>query len=95
MPNRPDRPDSPNGASVGGKPSTIVFEFPGLSIMQHQWLSARMVVVTCPSCGASHLYSTATPPTTFVHEDDACPILRRIEAALAIFQAWQTCADTN
>jgi hypothetical protein len=65
----------------------LVLVFPGLSIMERQWLSPRMLFVKCPGCGASQLISVATPPTTFVHEDDACPILRRIEAAIALFNS--------
>lgn len=69
-----------------GKP-VVIYLFPGLSIMERHWLSAGMLFVRCPGCGASLLYSTADPPTTFVHEDDDCPILRRIEGAIAMFEA--------
>jgi hypothetical protein len=34
-------------------------------------------------------------PATFVHENDDCPILPRIEAALAKVRAAQNCADTH
>jgi hypothetical protein len=61
--------------------------FPGLSIMHHRWLTAGILIVTCPGCGASLVVSIAAPPTTFMHEEDDCPILRRIEAALAMFEA--------
>jgi hypothetical protein len=40
------------------------------------------VRVGCPGCGASQIFSTATARAAFVHEDDDCPILLRIEAAL-------------
>lgn len=53
-----------------------------------------MLVVRCPSCGASQMFSTATPPETFVHKNDDCPILVRVEAALATLRA-ALAAETN
>jgi hypothetical protein len=82
MPSRRDRLDYLNSPAAGA-----VFVFPGLSIMQHKWLSAGTLLVKCPGCGASLMVSSAAPPTTFVHEDDDCPILRRIEAAIALFNS--------
>lgn len=64
-----------------------VLMFPGLSIMEQRWLSPGLLLVRCPGCGASLVYSTADPATMFVHEDEDCPILRRIEAAIAMFEA--------
>lgn len=64
-----------------------VLMFPGLSIMERRWLSAGLLMVRCPGCGVSQLFSTASPPSTFVHEDDDCPILRRIEVAIAMFNS--------
>ncbi len=62
--------------------------------MQLRWLSAGLLVVRCPSCGASQMFSTATPPETFVHKNDDCPILVRVEAALATLRA-ALAAETN
>ncbi|HYT73515.1 MAG TPA: hypothetical protein VEL79_02095 [Vicinamibacterales bacterium] len=67
-------------------PVTVIV-FPGLSIMQRRWLSAGLLIVRCPGCGASQLFSTATAPAPFVHEDEDCPILLRIEAAFAMLKA--------
>jgi hypothetical protein len=61
--------------------------------MQRRWLSAGLLVVRCPGCGASQMFSTATPPATFVHEDDDCPIFQRIEAALARLWAAQAAGN--
>jgi hypothetical protein len=75
-------------ADFGNATSPLtVWLFPGASIMKFTWLSDGLAIVRCPGCGASQLFSTAAPPATFVHEDDECPILRRIEAALAMFNA--------
>lgn len=84
MPDRRQPADAPADASPR---RPIVLMFPGLSIMQRQWLSPGMLIVTCPGCGAAAVVSIAAPPTTFVHENDACPILRRIEAAIAVFNS--------
>lgn len=86
MPNYPDR-------SSADAPLTVLV-FPGLSIMQRRWLSAGLLVVRCPGCGASQIFSTANVPATFVHDDDECPILRRIEAALTRLRAAQA-AESN
>jgi hypothetical protein len=63
--------------------------------MKVTWLPAGSAIVRCPACGASQLLSTASPATTFVHEDDDYPILRRIEAALARYRATVENAVTN
>ena len=86
MGDRPDRSDPQDRPAVDGPPPTVLL-FPGLSIMECTWLSAGLMVVRCPGCGASQMFSTTTPPAMFVHEDDDCPILARIEAALVVLRA--------
>lgn len=80
MPNRPDRSSA--------APPTIVM-WPGLSLMDVRVLPAGLVI-RCPGCGASQLVTTGATgpvvPAAFVHERDDCPVLLRIEAALARLQ---------
>ena len=83
-----DRPATP-------LPLTILI-FPGASLMEFHWLSIGLVVVRCPGCGASQMFSTMTAPMDFMHEDDDCPILRRIQAALAMLRhATHDCVVRN
>jgi hypothetical protein len=63
-------------------PPLTVWLFPGGSLMDVTWLSVWSAIVRCPGSGASQLVLTAAVPATFVHEDENCPILRRIEAAI-------------
>ena len=69
---------------------TIVM-FPGLSLMEVQRLAFDTVRYRCPGCGATMTLTSrsaaAVSHVTFVHEDDACPVLVRIEAALARMEA--------
>jgi hypothetical protein len=62
--------------------AVTVLVIPGLSIMERRWLSPRLMIVRCPGCGSTELFSTVAPKATFVHEREDCPILRRVEAAL-------------
>jgi hypothetical protein len=78
-----------------GAKGPVIWLIPGASIMKITWLSAGSAILRCPACGASQVFSTASPPPTFVHEDDDCPILRRIEAALARYRATVEKAGTN
>jgi hypothetical protein len=63
-----------------------VLVFPGACLMEFTWLSAGSAIVRCPGCGASHVISIASPPASFVHGFDDCPILRCVEAAIAMFE---------
>ena len=68
-----------------------VLVLPGVSLMDIQPLAAGLVVVGCPACGASQVFTAgstgAIVPAVFVHENENCPILLRIEAALARLRA--------
>lgn len=92
MPDRPDR------SSDGGAPLTIVI-LPGASLLDIQPLADGMTLVRCPGCGATRVF-TARPAgaaishVAFVHEEDDCPVLVRIEAALAELRAARA-AETN
>ncbi|PYR51781.1 MAG: hypothetical protein DMF89_04680 [Acidobacteria bacterium] len=81
----PDRPGRRTGSATA--PFTIVI-FPGASLMNIQPLTDGVTLVGCPGCGAVQIFVVGQPPfTAFVHEDDTCPILRRIQAAMAWLQA--------
>lgn len=56
---------------------------PGASLMDIRQLTDNLTLVHCPGCGACHLLTPRPADVTFVHEGDACPVLARIEAALA------------
>ncbi len=79
----PDRSDA-------NAPLTIVL-VPGASLMDIRQLAVGMVRVRCPGCGATMVMTArsagAASQLTFVHEDAECPVLVRIEAALARLRA--------
>lgn len=91
MPHRSD----PSGDA--GAPLTIVI-LPGASLLDIRPLPNGMALVRCPGCGATAVFTArsvgAVSHVTFVHEDDECPILARIEAALAGLRASRA-AETN
>lgn len=74
----PDRP-------VDAPPLTV-WLFPGASVMTIERLPEGLVTVRCPGCDAVMSFF-GPPPQTFMHESDSCPILRRIQAAVACLQA--------
>ncbi len=83
--------DRPADAAV---PPVTVILLPGASLVDIHRLAAGLVLIRCPSCRAAQIVSTTTPTTSFVHADDDCPILRRIEAALV--RLWAAlAAETN
>jgi hypothetical protein len=69
-------------------PTQTVVVLPGASLMTIQTLAPDMTLVRCPACGATKALSSGSEGgiihIAFVHEDDACPILRRIQAALRL-----------
>ncbi len=76
-------PDRPAAAAADAPPLTL-WLFPGASLMDFTWLSPGLAIVRCPGCGASQRYSITHVPEAFFHENDECPILKRIEWALAL-----------
>jgi hypothetical protein len=60
---------------------------PGLALMEVVQPRPDVMFVRCPGCGASATFTTAHPPRAFAHENDGCPILRRIRAVMAEVQA--------
>jgi hypothetical protein len=90
-------PDRPARASDTDAPVTIVI-LPGASLLDIRWLADGTTLVRCPGCGATLVYTVqsagAVSHMAFVHEEDDCPVLARIEAALALLRAVQA-AETN
>lgn len=83
--------DRPTDADA---PLTIVI-FPGASLLDIRPLTDGMALVRCPGCGATMVLAAGSDAHgEFVHEDDECPVLVRIEAALAWLGAAQA-AETN
>ena len=76
--------DSPSGAVPAATPTVVLL--PGASLMDIRPLAESMTLVRCPGCGATRLFTSGpagvTAHVAFVHEDDACPIFVRIQAAL-------------
>ena len=69
---------------MGADARPVVIAFPGASVMDITFVTARQFIVRCPGCGASQLFSlppngSTLPP--FLHKSTACPIRQRIEAA--------------
>ena len=89
----PDRP----GRSSDAAPLTIVI-LPGASLLDIQPLAPDMTLVRCPACGATKVFRArsagAVSHVAFVHADDECPVLARIESALAVLRAARA-AETN
>lgn len=71
-------------------PTTVVL-FPGGSLMDIRMLTVDTALIRCPGCGATMVFTArsvgATSQITFLHEDDECPVLKRIEAVLAAVRA--------
>jgi len=86
----------PGRSSDADLPVTIVY-FPGASLLDFQWLADGMALVRCPGCGATMILtprSGGASHAAFVHEDQDCPVLARIEAASArMREAWATEAN--
>ncbi len=66
---------------------------PGSDLMQVRAVAPDLVQVRCPGCGAVHVYSPSTAGPgdamqTFVHDVEDCPILARVEAAMAARRRW-------
>ena len=79
---------------MADRPPTVVI-FPGASLMEIQQLAADTQLVRCPGCGAT-MVMIVRPGAyeEFVHADEECPVLVRIEAALARLEA-ALAAKTN
>lgn len=85
----------PDRRANAAEPPLSVWLFPGASLMEFKWLSIGLVIVRCPGCRVSQIVSTTAVPAVFVHEGEDCPILLRIEAALARLRAAQEGAGWN
>ncbi|MEQ1897614.1 MAG: hypothetical protein ABL971_09555 [Vicinamibacterales bacterium] len=83
-------PDSPRPPAA---PSTVLL-MPGASLMDIRPLATGGMRVRCPGCGATMVMTArsaaAVSQVTFVHEDDACPVLAQIKVALARLDAAPT-----
>jgi hypothetical protein len=90
----PDRPNRPSNASA---PLTIVI-MPGASLLDIRSLAEGVALVRCPGCCATMVLTSrwggGASHMAFVHEDPDCPVLARIEAALAGLRAARN-GETN
>lgn len=78
----------PEGGSTAPDVSPVVWLFPGLSLMEVQRLAPDTLRVRCPGCGATMIMTARVAAHgEFVHENDDCPVLARIEAAIARLEA--------
>ena len=80
-------PDHGDRSSDAVLPVTIII-FPGASLMDIPSLAVGMTLIRCPGCGASLVIAGTTLPSQldFVHGSLDCPILARIETALALLE---------
>ena len=87
MHNRPRRPNRAADRPSGAGASLTVVIFPGASLMDIRLVSDGIALVRCPACGGSQVFATGPTativPAVFLHERDDCPLLLRIESALA------------
>lgn len=78
-------------------PITVIM-LPGVSLMNISYLAGGVTLVECPGCHARCIFiggsAGQVSQQSFVHENDDCPILARIEAVLAVLRAAQA-AETN
>jgi hypothetical protein len=58
--------------------------FPGSSLMDLTLLAPGVILIRCPGCGAVKVLAVhaCRDAGLFYHEDDSCPVLLRVEAAL-------------
>lgn len=84
MPDRTDCRDESRIPDASVVERTHELLFAGLSIMNSIPLLHTTLFVACPGCGAAQTYSATSPSPTFVHRDDQCPVLHRIQTALGV-----------
>ena len=90
-PGRSQRTGQHSADGSGAAAALTLLVLPGASLMEMRTLGTGITLVRCPGCGATKVF-TAQPAggvtsAAFVHEDDACPVLRRIQAALQMCAA--------
>ena len=86
-PGRSQKTGQNSADGSGAAAALTLLVLPGASLMEVRHLATGITSVRCPGCGATKVFTAPQPAggvtsAAFVHEDDACPVLKRIQAAL-------------